>query len=226
MAEIRIIGTSHISSHSVTQVKRAIKELQPDFVAVELDPKRLTALLSKQKGRPPMLMMIKRVGVQGYLFSLIGAWIENKLGKAVGVSPGTEMLSAIKEAKKINAKIALIDQDIEITLRQFSKRFTWKEKLRLVWDIIVGVFKKDSIMKFDLTKVPSKNVIEQMMQMVKKRYPNLYYVLVESRNKYMAKRLINLMTKFPDSKIVAVVGAGHEEGMKKIIQNYIDKDRV
>ena len=47
------------------------------------------------------------------------------------------------------------------------------------------------------------------MKQVKERYPNFYRVLVEDRNKYMAKKLFKLMRNY--NKIVAVVGAGHEE---------------
>ena len=66
-----------------------------------------------------------------------------------------------------------------------------------------------------------------MMAYVKKRYPNLYLVLVHERNIYMARNLIGLMKQYPDEKIVAVVGAGHEEAMMNIIkQNLINTKKV
>ena len=40
-----------------------------------------------------------------------------KLGKIVNTKPGDEMRAAIKLAKENNIKIALIDQRIEITLK-------------------------------------------------------------------------------------------------------------
>ena len=41
MAEIRLIGTAHVSQKSVEDVRSAIEEFQPDIVGVELDRGRL-----------------------------------------------------------------------------------------------------------------------------------------------------------------------------------------
>ncbi|MGB2674573.1 MAG: TraB/GumN family protein, partial [Methanoregula sp.] len=43
MAELRIIGTAHVSQKSVDEVKAAIEEFRPDIVAIELDPARFLA---------------------------------------------------------------------------------------------------------------------------------------------------------------------------------------
>lgn len=37
MAEIRLVGTAHVSQKSVEEVRSAIEEFQPDIVGVELD---------------------------------------------------------------------------------------------------------------------------------------------------------------------------------------------
>ena len=78
--------------------------------------------------------------------------------------------------------------------------------------------RKLGIKTLDLTKVPPKTLINRLMKKVKKRYPNLYAVLVEERNIIMANNLRNLLDANPDKKIVAVVGAGHEEEMIKLIK--------
>ena len=49
------------------------------------------------------------------------------------------------------------------------------------------------------------------MDIMRKGYPNLYRVLVEERNEVMARNLAALMKNHPDKKILAIVGAGHEE---------------
>ena len=61
-----------------------------------------------------------------------------------------------------------------------------------------------------------------MIQEVKKRYPNLYTVLVEERNEYMARKLVYLMKSKPNDRIVAIVGAGHEEEIIKLIKKQIN----
>ncbi len=215
-----IIGTSHIASQSLKEVKKIIEKQEPEIVALELDRKRLAALLSKRRAKLRW-RDIKRIGIKGYLFSLIGAYVEKKLGSKVGVSPGSEMLSAFKLARKVKAKVALIDQDIEITLRRFSDALTWKEKWNFIVDLFKALILRKSEITFDLSKVPSSKVISKLMKKVKKRYPNIYRVLVVERNKVMARNLADLHFKFPDSKIVAVVGAGHETAILKLFKQEI-----
>ena len=70
------------------------------------------------------------------------------------------MKQAVISAKNIDAKLALIDQDVTITLRNLSNYITWKEKFRFLKDIIKALFKKSDIEPFDISKVPSKEVIQ------------------------------------------------------------------
>jgi pheromone shutdown-related protein TraB len=219
---IKIIGTSHISKESVNEIKKAIEEGKPDIVAVELDLQRATALMQKQK-RKASLADILKIGIKGYLFVKIGQYVQEKLGKMVGVAPGADMKTAILVANKHKIQVALIDQPINITLKNFSKELTWKEKGRFVVDMFKGLFsakkqmKKLGLEKFDLTKVPPEEVIDKLVKQLKGRYPSIYKTLVEDRNKYMVKRLVGLLRKNPGKNILAVVGAGHKEGMKKLL---------
>ena len=61
------------------------------------------------------------------------------------------------------------------------------------------------------------------MNEVKKRYPNIYNVLVKERNEIMAKRLIRIIKEKPNEKILAIVGAGHEEEIINLIKKGINK---
>ena len=49
------------------------------------------------------------------------------------------MLTAVKLAKKHKIQLALIDQDIEITLKRLSQEITWREKFNFLADIIKAV---------------------------------------------------------------------------------------
>ena len=222
---LTILGTSHIAKQSLRQVKRAIIEGKPKIVALELDRKRLAALLEKE---PPKARIrdIKRIGIKGFLFSLIGAWAEKKLGKETGVSPGSEMKLAYEIARKKDAKIMLIDQDIEVTLRKISRRLTWKEKWRFVVDVFKAVVLRKREVIFDLRKVPSAKVIKKLTSKVKERYPNVYSVLVEERNAIMAKNIAKLCIDYPDEKILAIIGAGHEKEIMEMVKAKLDAPRI
>lgn len=220
---LTLIGTSHIAKQSLEEVEQSIKKQKPDIIALELDRRRFFALTHNIK-RKLRLSDIRRIGIKGFIFNIIGAWVEKKLGKLVGVKPGSEMIKAISLARKSKTKIALIDQDIEITLARISKTFSWKEKLNLVIDILKGLFFKKRELKalgiknLDLSKVPSKTLIKNLTKRVKQRYPNIHKVLVEERNHVMAKNLQKIMQEYPDKKILAIIGAGHEEELLELIK--------
>jgi pheromone shutdown-related protein TraB len=219
VAKIKIIGTSHIAPESIKKVEKTILETKPDIVAIELDRKRLIALLSKDKHKISY-RDIRRVGFKGWLFALIGAWAEKKLGDKVGVSPGADMLKAVSAAQQTGARIALIDQDIEITLKKFSRSLSWKEKFTFLGDLFKGVVLRKGI-QFDLSKVPPKKLIDKLIEDVRKRYPNIYRVLVKERNEYMAQKLAHIAKHYPDSQIIAVVGAGHEKEIVQLLKSYL-----
>jgi len=204
---LTIVGTSHISRESIDDVERNILEIKPEVVAIELDRKRFNSLVYNKRTKF-RIRDIKSIGLKGFLFNLIGSFIENKLGKLVNIKPGSEMKMAVKSAYKVKAKVALIDQDIAITLRRLSNKLSTREKLRFIFDVFRGLFVREKI-PFDIKKVPSKEVVIKLTSTVKKRYPNIYKVLIEERNYVMGRYLYGLMQSY--NKIVAVVGVGHED---------------
>ena len=138
----------------------------------------------------------------------------------MGIKPGSEMRKAIECSKKVGSRICLIDQDIKITLKNLLKT-PFTEFLKLVIDSILGVVFKRETIKIDLRKVPKKSIINKVINTVKDRYPSIYKSLIEDRNKIMAKSLIRLMNLHKQASILAIVGAGHEDGIIKIIKNEV-----
>jgi len=200
-----LIGTSHISKDSVKEVEKTILKVRPRFVAIELDRRRLSLLENKKKSRISF-KDIRNLGLKGFLLNLIGAWFEKKMGKKVGVEPGSEMKMAINLSKKLNINLVLIDQDIKFTINQLLSRITRKEKFRFIKDLFFG-----NETNFDIKKVPSQREIKKIIDKIKNDYPSFYLTIIKERNIYMAQNLHKLMQKYPDGKIVAVIGAGHEK---------------
>ena len=73
--------------------------------------------------------------------------VQQKLGKLVGVQPGSDMLTAVILARQYNSKLFLIDQEIELTLSKFSKQITVKEKFQFLKDIFSSIFRKKKFEK-------------------------------------------------------------------------------
>lgn len=215
-AAIYVVGTSHIAEASAKHIRESAEKIQPDIIAIELDKNRLHALKEKAAGKKDErlpLSMIKQIGVTGYTFAVLGRALQKKLGGMVKVEPGIDMLEGVKISEEKNLKLALVDQDIQITLKRLSQEFTFKEKIRILWDVISAPFSKKKY-AFDMSKVPDDKMIEFLLGLMKKRYPNLHKVLVEERNVVMARNLDSLVRKNPGKKILLIIGAGHEDDLR------------
>jgi len=210
---IILVGTSHVAEESVKQVNATFKN-KPDIIAVELDVGRLYALKHNVK-RPKNLDLLKRLGLGGFLFYIFGEYVQKKIGKIVKIEPGKEMMTAVNLAENGQLPLVLIDRDIEITLKRFSKHFKKGEILRMISD---SVFNKKKL-TFNIEKIPSDEQIMELLDYAKTRYPSLFQILIDERDKYMANKLFRLSKINKDKKIMAVVGAGHIKG----IINYLTK---
>ncbi len=204
---ISIYGTSHISEKIVNQIKTIIDKEKPDLIAIELDELRLKALLGEKglkKSRTPIFFLMERV--------------QKYFGKKVNIIPGREMLEAYNQAKIRKIPMALIDQDIGITVLKF-KRIPAREKIKIVFALlsIFVPFNSKKNLQLDLKEVPSQKLIDMVLKEFKKFLPQFYKVLISDRNKLMVQKLKLLETEF--EKILVFVGAGHVKGMKTLLEN-------
>jgi pheromone shutdown protein TraB len=213
----RLVGTSHIASQSIREVRRAFEEWTPDVVAVELDPARLHALLTEAKpSYSPK--MIRVIGVRGYLFALIGSLVQRQLGRIVGVSPGSDMLAAVRLAHKEKRMLLLVDQDLQVTLRRLSKAMGWKELRQFFKDVWDSLVHKERV-TINLNEVPESAFVDRLLELFGSRYPRPYAVLVEERNRHMVRALQAYHERHPEQKILVVVGAGHRAGMLRLLED-------
>ncbi len=198
---IIILGTSHISPESMSNIKKAIEKEKPDCVAVELDRMRFVALSSRKGTRPPGL------------FLRMLAWLQKELGKMTGISPGEEMMEAVRFSRREKIPVYLIDQDFSVTVRDIQG-IPASEKIKL---FVMSVFSGFTSRKVDLRKVPPKKMIREAIFYLKKHFPGIYTAIVMKRNLYMSAAVRELAKKY--KKILVVVGAGHIDGMKKLLNS-------
>lgn len=204
---MKFVKTSHIATESVQDIKDAFERYEPDIVAIEIDAQRLQALRMNQRSFSPLL--IQDIGVTGYIFMLLGSYLQEKLGDAVGMQPGEEMLTAYEHAETHGTRVSFIDQPVQRTMQQISG-IAFSEKLRLVWELFRGFFVSRPL-DFDLTKVPDKQLVGRLKNQLHHKFPQLYQALILERNYVMAENLRNLRATFPDATILVVIGAGHAE---------------
>ncbi len=215
--KIIIVGTAHVSEKSIAEVNEVIEREKPDIVAVELDSARFKAIKGEEQA-------VKEINVKDllsegkfYYFMLhwLLAYVQKKIGADTGVKPGAEMMAAIEQAEKSGAKIALIDRDIQLTLTRFWNKMSFFEKLKL-FGSLVGASLGFGTQEIDMETVTNEDVVTQLVGELRKLAPSAAIVLIDERDAFMARNLIDLSNH---GKVVAVVGAGHREGLQKYLDN-------
>lgn len=218
MAEIKIIGTAHVSQASVDEVRLAIEEYQPEIVAIELDQGRFAAL--KRQGADPSVNDVLEVkNFNTLLVQWLLAYLQRKIGFDVGVEPGAEMKAAIVEAEKRNIPIALVDRDIRITLLRFWNSLGFIEKIKMGWALILSIAEVDNGQEIDIESLKDQDVIDIVMEEFRKFSPSGARALIDERDAYIAHQLVLLKAQRPEGKILAVVGAGHRQGISGYLSN-------
>ncbi|MCQ2977004.1 MAG: TraB/GumN family protein [archaeon] len=216
---LKIIGTAHVSQDSVDEVKKAILEDLPEVVAIELDRGRYNRLMQERAGIEvddtiSISNIIKENKVGVFLATTILSYFQNKIGSDLDVAPGSEMLGAIESAEEIGCKIVLIDRDINVTLQRVLNKMTLKEKLSFLWGCISGLINKEDE-EIDIETLKQEDTIEELMKEFKEISPGSYDALVNERDAYLAKSIMNI----PEDHVIAVVGAGHKKGICKYLDN-------
>jgi pheromone shutdown-related protein TraB len=218
MAEIRIVGTAHVSQQSVEEVRKAIGEFVPDVVAIELDPARFNAL-KRQAPDPSVKDVLEVKNFNSLLVQWLLAYLQRKIGLDVGVEPGAEMKAAIEEAETRGIPVALVDRDIRITLLRFWNSLGIFEKIRMFWALVISIAEVDNGQQIDIESLKEQDVIDVVMEEFRKFSPNGARALIDERDAFIAHQLVLLKSQRPEGKILAVVGAGHRQGITGYLDN-------
>jgi pheromone shutdown-related protein TraB len=210
--EIILIGTAHVSKESAELVSRIIKEEKPETVSIELCQSRYHTIKQKNLWQDTDLIKIIREKKAFFLLiNLVLASFQKKIGKKLGVQPGQEMIQAIKTANSIGADISLADRDIRITLSRAWRLMGLWTKLKLMVQLMVSLGGVDDITEQDVEEMKNKDVLETLLSEIGKTLPEMKRILIDERDQYLAHKIRTA----PGRKIVAVVGAGHVQGIQK-----------
>jgi pheromone shutdown-related protein TraB len=210
--EIIIVGTAHVSEKSVQEVVSKIEEVRPDIVAVELCPARYRALTGQEEDKEIKISELLSGGrLSFFLVQLFLGYIQRKIGDEMGVKPGSEMLAAIEAAKRTGARVALVDRDVGITIQRFWAAMGFWGKIKLIGSLVpaaIGWGEEE----IDIDSITQEDIVTQLIGEFRKISPGAANALVDERDAYLARNLI-LLSK--QGRVLAVVGAGHREGITK-----------
>ncbi len=213
--EIVLIGTAHISQVSKDLVRATIEAEAPDTVCVELDEGRLKSIKEPDRWKKTDLkQVIKNKQLGTLIANLVLGSYQKRMGAQTGVKPGSELKEAVDCAEGRGAELVLADRDIKITLRRTWACTPWYRKLSLLGGLFASIFDKTEVSEEDLAKIKEQDALSAMMQDFGKSFPEVKQVLIDERDQFLASKIKNA----PGKKIVAVVGAGHMNGIAKIIE--------
>jgi len=208
---LRLLGTAHVATASVEAVNAQIAEFKPDIVAVELCQGRYDTLVNERRLDNEGLLKVIKEGKAPMILlqSMLGAE-QRKLGLDEGQQPGAELLAAVQTARAAGCEVALVDRDIQVTLRRAWKRMRFKEKRRLMMSLLVD--EEDDEDELDVNDLlQDADLLSSMMQELKGFSPGAGEVLIDERDAYIAGKLQALPS---DQRVLAVLGAGHLEGVR------------
>jgi pheromone shutdown-related protein TraB len=214
--EVVVLGTAHVSRESVDLVRAAIAELRPDAVCVELDEKRYEALARPERFEALDLReVIKSRQLATLGLNLALASYQRSLGVALGVKPGAELLEAARCAEAEGIPVSLCDRDVRVTLRRAWRALSFWKRWLLVGTFSAAIFEREELSEEDLRELRRTDVLSRLLQELGEAFPGLKTVLIDERDAYLAERI----RETPGRRLLAVVGAGHVEGLVKALES-------
>jgi HSP20 family molecular chaperone IbpA len=177
--EVVLVGTAHVSERSAAEVRDAVRDEDPDVVAVELDPRRY-----------------------------------EKLKQQDDTTYGGDMAAAVEEAEERGVPVALIDRELSVTLRRFWDELSVFERLKTAGAIVAAFLGIGGVSVEEIDRAIEEDRIDGYVDELRDFSQGGARVIIDERDAYMASRLLEL-----EGKVVAVVGAGHEEGVRRHLEN-------
>ena len=212
---LRLLGTAHISTKSVEDVKEQIELFKPDVVAVELCQSRYDSLVSGRRlDKEGLLKVIKEGKAPLVLLQSLLAAEQRKLGLDEGQQPGAELLEAVNLSKELEIPVELIDRDIQTTLRRAWRKMKFREKIKILYSMLG---EEEDELEVDLDEIlESRDILTDLMNELKEFSPGAGEVLIDERDEFLAQNILKIDS---EKRILAIVGAGHLSGIENHLCN-------
>jgi pheromone shutdown-related protein TraB len=215
--EFALVGTAHVSQESINEVNEIIREEKPDLICVELDEGRHASLTRNENWEKLDMVKVFREG-KGFLLmaNLVLSGFQRRVGAGLGVKPGEEMKTALETAKELNIPHALCDREIQTTLRRAWAGCGFWSKSKLLATLFASAFSTEKLSADEIEKLKNSNELDGMMNELAVYLPQVKETLIDERDRYLAAKIRAAADQLSGDKtrVVAVVGAGHMQGIK------------
>ncbi len=213
--DVYLVGTAHISKESVEDVRQTVAQVRPEAICIELCKARHQAMTQADNWRKMDIYKVIRERKATFLLAqLILSSFYRRLGEKLGVQPGAEMLEAIHASAQTGAQLVLADRDIEITLKRVWGYLGFWSKLKLAMQVLMSLFIPEPVDAEMIEQLKKQDQLESIMAEFAQRFPEIKRRLIDERDTFLAQKIRTA----PGKTVMAVVGAGHVEGIKNQIQ--------
>lgn len=206
-----LAGTVHISQESTQEVRALIEAEKPGRVCVEIDEGRYRSMSSGTGWESLDIGKVLKEG-KGFLLmaNLALAGFQRRMGAGVGGKPGDEMLAAVRAAEDAGIPYSFCDREVQVTLkRAWSLSGLWN-KSKLLASLVDSAFSNEKLSAEEVERLKEKNELDSMMSGLANFLPSVKEVLIDERDRFLASRIFGC----GESLVVAVVGAGHLDGIE------------
>ncbi|KAF5200375.1 Trab domain-containing protein [Thalictrum thalictroides] len=214
--QVYLVGTAHVSQESCRDVEAVIRYLKPQVVFLELCSSRVGILTPQNLQVPTMKEMMhmwkkRKMNAFGVLYS----WFLAKVASKLEVFPGSEFRVAYEEAMQYGGKVILGDRPVQITLRRTWGKMKLWHKVKFLYSILFQAMflpSPEDLNKM-LKEMDDVDMLTLVIQEMSKAFPTLMETLLYERDLYMSSTLLRVAREH--TSVVAVVGKGHLQGIKK-----------
>lgn len=210
-----LLGTAHVSRASVEAVEAALGSGAFDAVAVELDAPRLQALTDPDAlARLDLVNVIRTGRTAMFAANLALSAYQRRLAEQLGIEPGAELKRAVLLGDERGLPIRLIDRDVGLTFRRASARLGFWGRSKLVAGMLGSLFADEGVGADEIEKLKQGDILEASFGEFATDSPMLYETVIAERDRYMAAKLrLVAAEENPPREVLAVVGAGHLQGL-------------
>lgn len=224
---ITLLGTAHVSKASADKVQELIATGKYDAVAVELCPSRHRVIVNPDAmAKMDLFQVIKNGQASMVAASLALGAFQQRMAEQFNIEPGAEMRVAIKDAQAAKLPVLLIDREIGTTLKRIYHNVPWWKRFTLFAGLIESVISKEKFSAAEIEKLKEGDVLESSFAQFAENEKDLFRPLISERDEYMSARLIKESNENNYQHILAVIGAGHLNGMVQQLetQNIANSD--
>ena len=196
MDNIKIIPTHHLMSKE--EIYKLLDKEKPEIIGVELCETRYNLMVT------PTLdgFKIENPKEDNSLLGKISNIIKKKAEKEK-FQYGSDQISASIYAHEKNIPLEFVDLDITKT-KELMDKLPKEEQEGFLKEMLE--FQKRSI------EETIKDIdVEKTLRELKEKYPIAFEFLINLRNIFMLNKILKLKIKYPDKRIVIVLGKGHEK---------------